>query len=192
MILSEGIAIRKILINNMSSEKITLTEENKPKYPEGLTGSDIELIDLQCKLQRADSKEQIEGFALAYKESKNVITRSSVFETITGKEIENLILHLASLIEKRNEKGYRRVPVFFASGGEALNPDLIPRAMESYSDSYAEGLMDSTEAYIEFEKIHPFEDGNGRLGDLLWKIDVARKTGLWPERLPPDIFAKSK
>ena len=48
------------------------------------------------------------------------------------------------------------------------------------------------EVYVEFEKIHPFEDGNGRVGDLLWKIAMARTTGKWPEELPPDVFGEQK
>ncbi|MDX1535796.1 MAG: Fic family protein, partial [Candidatus Spechtbacterales bacterium] len=47
---------------------------------------------------------------------------------------------------------------------------------------------DITNIYKEFELIHPFEDGNGRVGDLLWKVSIARKSGEWPEELPPDLF----
>ena len=61
--------------------------------------------------------------------------------------------------------------------------------MEVFSRAYAEGELDAISLYREFEEIHPFEDGNGRVGDLLWKIAITRETGNWPEEIPPDIFS---
>jgi len=163
----------------------------RPEYPEELTDKDIELINKQCELQSATSKEQVDGFAQAYKEAKDLILDIDSFNVLNGDEVEDIILHFAVLIEKRNSKGYRKVPVTFSVGVTALKPELIKRAMQSFSRSYAEGIMEPVEAYAEFEKIHPFEDGNGRLGDLLWKMDTARKTGQWPEELPPDVFSNT-
>lgn len=160
-------------------------------YPEGLTAVDIELINKQCELQRATSSEQIQGFSQAYSEAKRLALNQTELAALTGETVENFILHLASFIEKRNENGYRHVPVTFARGGTALAPEVVPRAMESFSEAYAESRLTPTEAYTEFEKIHPLEDGNGRLGDLLWKIAITRETGRWPELLPPDIFGSN-
>lgn len=157
-------------------------------YPDGLTQTDIGLIKKQCELQHATSKEQLEGFARAYKKAKDLASNPEQLSSLSAEQLENLILELAELTETRNQKGYRRVPVTFASGGSALNPDVIPRAIESFCAAYAEKLMDPVKAYTEFERIHPFEDGNGRVGDLLWKLAIARETGTWPEELPPDVF----
>ncbi len=166
------------------------TNPQPPHFPSGLTSADILLIQKQCELQSATSKEQVEGFAKAYNEAKNLVAKPEIFNLLQGKDIEHIVLRFGTLVEKRNSKGYRSTPVTFSNGTMALNPDVIERAMQNFSEAYAENRMDSIEAYTEFEKIHPFEDGNGRIGDLLFKMDVARKTGLWPEQLPPDVFGQ--
>lgn len=163
-----------------------------PEFPKSLSETDIRLVRKQCELQHATSKEQIEGFAAAYRDAKEIAANFAVSEPMTGERVEELILHLAALIEKRNEKGFRRTPVTFAAGGSALRPDLIERAIQNFSGAFAEGLLEPVEAYTEFEKIHPFEDGNGRVGDLLWKMETARRTGTWPEEMPPDVFGVHK
>lgn len=170
------------------SELSSKNFETNPDYPKDLSPVDIELIKTQCELQQATSKEQLEGFAQAYLQAKNLVKDTDRFKTITAEEVENTILQLAALTENRNTKGYRKTPVTFANGDHGLKPELIERAMKNFSEVYAQGEIDSTEAYKEFERIHPFEDGNGRVGDLLWKMGVTRETGQWPEQLPPDVF----
>lgn len=161
----------------------------EPQYPTDLSATDIALIKTQCEHQKnVTSVEQIEGFAKAYSKAKKIALDLEKLNNLTGDDVENMIIELATMIEQTNGKGYRKVPASFQNTSTALKPELIERAIQNFSEAYAEGNLDSEEAYAEFEKIHPFEDGNGRIGDLLWKIDVTRKTGKWPETLPPDIF----
>ena len=171
-------------MENIKETKIEVT------FPEGLTAKDIELIRAQCALQKATSKEQIEGFAAAYLEAKELAHDTKKLNSVSAEDIENFILRWAKMIEKRNEKGYATTPRVFKDGSRALDPSKIPQAMKSFSNVYEN--ITPAEAYEEFEEIHPFEDGNGRLGDLLWKIAKSRKSGQWPEELPPDIFIWGK
>jgi len=161
------------------------------ELPEDLNEIDKQLIVKQCELQKATKKEDIEGFAQAYKQAKDLALDEKKLESMSDEDILDLIFELAEKTDKVNEKGVRTVPVRFANMNQALPPDQIERALTVFSKFYAAGEFEPIEAYTEFEKIHPFVDGNGRVGDLLWKIAITRELGEWPEELPPDVFGSN-
>lgn len=164
-------------------------ENEDPIFPESLNGRDVELIMEQCKIQEATSKEEIEGFAQAYLEAKELAQDNEKLKNITPEQVEKLIFRWAVLIDKENSTGFRKVPAKLPNLEEGLPHSQIPDAMERYYDLFANNHFYTPEqAYKEFEQIHPFKDGNGRVGDLLWKLAIARESGKWPEKLPPDVF----
>ncbi len=174
--------------------------ESEYIFPDNLSETDIFLVKKQCEIQSATSKEQIEGFAIAYSGAKKLAANEDKLNQLNSEDVEALILEWAVLIEKRNEKGYRKVPVTFQNGSKALDAEKIPQAIKGFCQGFESFLKDPTEderlntalLYTEFEKIHPLEDGNGRLGDILWKILETKKNGNWPEELPPNIFNEKR
>ena len=76
-------------------------------------------------------------------------------------------------------QGYRRVQVFIR-GSEHIppEPEKIPNLMNYYVYNYnndEQNIFNKIAKYhIEFEKIHPFEDGNGRTGRLLLNYELIK------------------
>lgn len=96
----------------------------------------------------------------------------------------NDILLLGRMVEPiKNENGIRRVPV---TVGETVIPwEHVTRQLVSLCE--AQHRLTSEEWYYEFELIHPFIDGNGRVGQIIfnWK-----KGTLHDPVCAPDFFKK--
>jgi hypothetical protein len=161
------------------------------KFPDGLTAEDQKSIIAQCEYQGDTSDEDILGFAAAYADAKS-LTEGDL--RLSPKNVHELILRWARLTEPRNIKGVRTTPITFANGNSALAPNLIDQALQNFEQEYAMLLEDKTEderynrdkLFFNFENIHPFEDGNGRVGDLLWKVLSYAIDKKWPYGLPPE------
>ena len=84
----------------------------------------------------------------------------------------------------KDTKGYRTVQVFI-QGSDHIppKPEKLPNLMMYYIYNYNHDEQDIFEKiakyHIEFEKIHPFEDGNGRTGRLLINYELL-KNDLYP------------
>ena len=61
---------------------------------------------------------------------------------------------------------YRHTPVVFRDGGPSADHETIPRLMNNL---FVHGQDLSADEFTkEFLDIHPFTDGNGRVGSLIW------------------------
>ncbi len=98
------------------------------------------------------------------------------------------ILQLAALIEpEKNANGYRKVNVSFANMS-VVGWQNIEHQIESLMDAAARLTVEeftAQDVYVEFEKIHPMLDGNGRLGKILFN---ARNNTLLEPIFPAEPF----
>lgn len=90
--------------------------------------------------------------------SRNIIHECPIYET--------LILHWAEMVEPiHNKDGYRKVGVCVGSSIPPP-PNEVPLRMARFIEQLPN--MTPEEAYLAFEEIHPFRDGNGRVGKIIF------------------------
>ena len=116
-----------------------------------------------------------------------------VFKNLQSNEEfdERFIKNLNQIINRdiKYTEGYRTVQVFI-QGSEHIppEPEKVPNLMMYYIYNYNHDNQDIftkiSRNHIEFEKIHTFEDGNGRTGRLLINYELLKNN------LPPVVIAK--
>lgn len=116
-----------------------------------------------------------------------------LFENLNNNEKfdERFIKQINEIINQNinDRQGYRVVQVFIR-GSEHIPPapEKIPNLMNYFVYNYnndIQEIFDKIAKYhIEFEKIHPFEDGNGRTGRILLNYELLKNN------LPPVVITK--
>lgn len=104
---------------------------------------------------------------------------------------ERFIKILNKTINKniKETEGFRKVQVFI-QGSEYIPPEpekvlnLINYYVYNYNHDTQDIFSKISKYHIEFERIHPFEDGNGRTGRLLINYELLKNN------LPPVVISK--
>lgn len=152
-----------------------------------------------------------ETYAVIYNDNSFIVKKQprEIYEAINHKEaleylLNNMldskenndlsisdIINLNKIINQNiNEtNGFRKVQVYIR-GSEHIPPEAknVPNLMYYYIYNYKNSMDDLftkiAKYHIEFERIHPFEDGNGRTGRLLINYELIKNN------FPPAIITK--
>ena len=184
--------ILKFILNNKAYLEDLITRSTY--HSNAIEGSTLTYAETYAILYNDNS------FKIQGKEPREIyeaINHKSALELVF-KNLENdnviddrFIKELNQIINRNiNEaKGYRTVQVFIR-GSEHIppEPEKIPNLMNyfiyNYNHSEQNVFVKIARYHIEFEKIHPFEDGNGRTGRLLLNYELIKNN------LPPVVIEK--
>lgn len=149
-----------------------------------------------------------ETYAILFNDNEFKITAMprEIYEAINHKYAINYILnHLEDDLSEKMIKdiaiqinkniseisGYRKVPVRI-KGAEHIPPEpsQVPQLMMYFvynynHTSYSDIFQKIAEMHLQYERIHPFEDGNGRTGRLILNFELL-KNNLAPIVIPKE------
>lgn len=151
--------------NSNAIEGNTLTLRETDMVLQGLT---IDKKPLKEHMEAVGHKEAFEFVSELVKE-KQPLSQSMIKQ-----------IHYLVLADKQEDRGvYRRVPVrIMGAKHEPAQPYRIMPGMEQLLERYAHSeehiIPKLAWFHIEFERIHPFIDGNGRTGRLLVNLELMK------------------
>lgn len=136
---------------------------------------------IECEKQRSGERSvswMVDGWALA-----------AQHQASEGEVTPEFIIKLGKTVEPRtNQNKWRQVGV---QVGNNVKPQWheVPRLMDNLIEAW--NRISSDEWYREFEEVHPFRDGNGRTGNILWNY---HRDTLEPRTLdfPPDFWGDKR
>ena len=133
--------------------------------------------DNSFKIEGKEPREIYE--AINYKAAIDLIFQNAQNNNLVFSE--KLIISLNEIINRniKETTGYRKVQVFI-QGSDHIppKPEQVPNLMKYFVDNYNNDVNDTYTKiaiyHINFEQIHPFEDGNGRTGRILINYELLK------------------
>lgn len=155
-----------------------------------VTLDEVLMFDAQDTKSEESEKEkdyrEVANYRVAIKQGKKLLEKRPLAENVV-KELHSILLHSARGRNKAPGE-FRRVQVFIGSPGATIaeavfvppEPQHIPGLfsnLEKYlhSETEIDSLVQIAVAHYQFEAIHPFLDGNGRVCRLLIPLFLCEK-----------------
>ncbi len=151
---------------------------NEPlPYDRGYGGSMNQIAYCAEEVRRQrDTPWHVFKMIQAFRYAQNMIWSSSKTISMVN------VLVIGAYIDEANVNGFRKHGVR-VGGRDGADWQEIPRLIEQLLE--AQGRLTPEEFYLEFEQIHPFADGNGRTGKILYNwLKGTLSDPVWP----PDFF----
>lgn len=151
-------------IDNM---ELTVAAVVHQKHESVFTPTQLRIIDFcagECHRQKSR----------ALSVHRMVVAYEYVSELVEPLGVED-VLRLGAIVEPvDNRYSFATVPAMFSTTDitQVRSPENIPRQVESLLTNG--GNLSPLELYVFFEDIHPFNDGNGRLGAIFYNLRNGR------------------
>lgn len=135
-----------------------------------MKNKEIEFLKESNAIEREYSKESLEDSIKAWKYAKVFLNHK-----IDIPFIKTIHEFLMKRLNSRIAGKIRECPIYVGTRinyRECMKPEVLDTALKHWIRNWSQkttekGIKDS---HIQFEKIHPFEDGNGRVGRILMNI----------------------
>ena len=155
----------------------------------------VRFCAIECRLQMSGELSvwwMIEAWLYAQEESKKGTTKLASGRLSTAPPAIDDVIKLGRLVEPNvNVHGFRRVDVR-VGWDVKMNWENVPSSMANLMEalrmpptSYSEGIsvpvLTPDTFFKEYEEIHPFQDGNGRTGAILFNwLNGTLDDPVWP------------
>jgi len=168
--------ITKKLTNKQFNDIMDRFAINFTYESNAIEGNSLTLKDVVIVI---NEKKSIKGKEL--REIHETINAREAIELVFNKKIkinESDIIKIHSILTKNTgvNKGYKKIPNFILGRNiETTPPENVKKEMDKliswYNDNKEMHILQRASIFHGFfEKIHPFEDGNGRVGRMLINI----------------------